>query len=110
MGNAESAAGIEVTLGGLVLTTSEPVLLALTGAPAHPAEPLGAAMNQSFTLLPGERLLLGTPRTRAADLPGRAWWPRRAAGARQPRDRRPRPPRPGSPRGGCRTARRAGYG
>jgi biotin-dependent carboxylase-like uncharacterized protein len=63
VGNAESAAGIEVTLGGLVLTTSEPVLLALTGAPAHPAEPLGAAMNQSFTLLPGERLLLGTPRT-----------------------------------------------
>ena len=63
VGNAESAAGIEVTLGGLVLTTSEPVLLALTGAPANPTEPTGAAMNQSFTLRPGERLRLGTPRT-----------------------------------------------
>lgn len=63
VGNAESAAGIEVTLGGLVLSTSEPVLLALTGAPAHPVEPLGAAMNQSFSLLPGQRLRLGNPRT-----------------------------------------------
>lgn len=63
VGNRESAAGIEVTLGGIVLTTSEPVLLALTGAPAHPAQPLGAAMNQSFTLLPGHRLRLATPRS-----------------------------------------------
>lgn len=63
VGNAESAACIEVTLGGLVLTTSELVLLALTGAPAHPAEPLGAAMNQFFTLRPGARLRLTTPRT-----------------------------------------------
>jgi biotin-dependent carboxylase-like uncharacterized protein len=62
-GNAEFSAGIEVTLGGLELTTSKPVLLALTGAPAHPAEPLGAAMNHSFTLLPGDRLRLTTPRT-----------------------------------------------
>jgi biotin-dependent carboxylase-like uncharacterized protein len=63
VGNAESAAGIEVTLGGLVLTTSEPVLLALTGAAAQPAEPLGAALNQSFSLLVGQHLRLGTPRT-----------------------------------------------
>ncbi len=63
VGNADSAAGIEVTLGGLVLTTSEPVLLSITGAPAHPAEPTGVAMNQSFTLMPGERLRLTTPRT-----------------------------------------------
>jgi len=63
VGNAESSAGIEATLGGLVLTTSEPVLLAVTGAPAHPAEPLGAAMNQSFTLRPGARLRLTPPRT-----------------------------------------------
>ncbi len=63
VGNAESAAGIEVTLGGLVLTTSEPVLLALAGAPAQPVEPLGAAMNQSFSLLPGQRLRLGVPRS-----------------------------------------------
>lgn len=63
VGNAESSAAVEVTFGGLVLTTSDPVLLALTGAPAHPVEPLGVAMNQSFTLLPGERLRLTTPQT-----------------------------------------------
>jgi biotin-dependent carboxylase-like uncharacterized protein len=63
VGNAESAAGIEVTLGGLVLTSSAPVLLAVCGAPAHPVEPLGAAVNQSFTLLPSQRLRLAAPRT-----------------------------------------------
>jgi biotin-dependent carboxylase-like uncharacterized protein len=63
VGNAESAAGIEVTLGGLVLTSSEPVLLAVCGAHAHPVEPLGAAVNQAFTLRPGQRLRLASPRT-----------------------------------------------
>ena len=61
VGNPESMAALEVTLGGLVLETDAPVLLAVTGADVSPVGASDAALNQVFTLLPGERLRLRTP-------------------------------------------------
>jgi biotin-dependent carboxylase-like uncharacterized protein len=53
VGNAEGAAALEVTLGGLVLETDEPVTVAVTGAPC------ALEMNAPFRL--EGRLVLTTP-------------------------------------------------
>jgi len=61
VGNAEQAAGLEVVLGGLRLTTDRPAVLAVTGAPCpvtvdgHPR-----GHRAALALQPGEELRLGT--------------------------------------------------
>lgn len=62
--NDEGAAGLEVTLGGLVLHAYGDVLLALTGAPCQAAvdgRPVGH--NALLPMRSGARLTLGTPRS-----------------------------------------------
>jgi biotin-dependent carboxylase-like uncharacterized protein len=62
VGNPESAAGVEITLGGLVVLFTEPATLALTGAPG----PVGLGGRQAFLNGPlrareGDRLVVGPP-------------------------------------------------
>ncbi len=64
VGNAEGAAGLEVTLGGLRLRTDAPVVLAVTGAPC----PVTAAGRRegcraALRLPAGHQLRLGAPTT-----------------------------------------------
>lgn len=56
VGNHPTLATLEVTLGGLVLTTDEDVVVATTGARCPGAEHLAP-----FSLRPGEELRLGIP-------------------------------------------------
>lgn len=64
LGNPEHAAGIEVLLGGLALRTEEPVLAAVTGAPA-PATVDGTPVGHAAVLhlKVGQVLRLGFPPT-----------------------------------------------
>lgn len=62
LGNRDSAASLEVTLGGLELEATSVMWVAVTGAPAPLAldgrvEPTGSVL----ALRPGQRLRLGTP-------------------------------------------------
>jgi biotin-dependent carboxylase-like uncharacterized protein len=62
VGNAESAAGIEVTFGGLVVRPAVDVLVALTGAPCPvtvAGEPTGT--HVTITVRAGSELQLGVP-------------------------------------------------
>lgn len=61
-GNAPSAAGLEILLGGLVVRALRPVLIGLTGAPA-PADVdgLSLAHGHLHALAPGQVLRLGAP-------------------------------------------------
>ncbi|MEC3975278.1 biotin-dependent carboxyltransferase family protein [Amycolatopsis sp. H20-H5] len=61
VGNPESNAGIETTLGGLSLRTSEHTLVAVTGASCPiTAGGRAAGPNAPIVLRPGEELVLGT--------------------------------------------------
>jgi biotin-dependent carboxylase-like uncharacterized protein len=62
VGNPESAACLEVTLGGLVARFDTPAIVALTGAPC-PVEVGGRAgfVNGPLTVAAGARLVLGRP-------------------------------------------------
>lgn len=64
VGNPEGAAGIEVLLGGLALRAQDPVLLAVTGAPA-PATVDGTPVGHASVLYleSGQVLRLGPART-----------------------------------------------
>jgi biotin-dependent carboxylase-like uncharacterized protein len=63
VGNAASAAGIEVTFGGLSVEAECVVLVAVCGAPCPLRLTSGAgAMNAPFYLRGGQRLTLGRPR------------------------------------------------
>ncbi len=59
VGNAESAAVLEVTLGGLVFVTTQAATVALTGAPCPGPLGWGAAV----TVAAGEVITLGRPTT-----------------------------------------------
>lgn len=62
VGNDESAAGIEVTLGGLVLRARGDVLVAITGAPcAVTVAGAGAGLNGPLRVPAGTELALGVP-------------------------------------------------
>ncbi len=65
VGNAASAAGIEVTFGGLAVQARGELLVAVTGAPcALDTRPTGdAGSNAPFYLRDGDRLFFGPPRT-----------------------------------------------
>ncbi|ADB35548.1 urea amidolyase related protein [Kribbella flavida DSM 17836] len=58
VGNAEDAAALEVTFGGLELVASSDLVYAVTGAPCA-----GIALNAPTVLRTGEVLRLGVPRT-----------------------------------------------
>lgn len=62
VGNPETAACVEITLGGLVARFTRPALLALTGA-VCPVELAGRAvgMNAPLPVPPGAELRVGTP-------------------------------------------------
>ncbi|NJC72507.1 biotin-dependent carboxyltransferase family protein [Planosporangium thailandense] len=62
VGNPESAACLEITLGGLVARFDEAAIVALTGAPApvRVGDRQGF-LNGPFTVRAGERLVLGAP-------------------------------------------------
>lgn len=65
VGNSASAAGIEVTFGGLAIQAHGDLLVALTGAPCPLRSQPGrgdAAINAPFCLRDGDRLSLGPPR------------------------------------------------
>ena len=63
VGNAASAAGIEVTFGGLSVEAECVVLVSVCGAPCPLRLTSGAgAMNAPFYLRGGQRLTLGRPR------------------------------------------------
>jgi biotin-dependent carboxylase-like uncharacterized protein len=64
VGNDESAAGIEVTFGGLVVRPDTDVMVALTGAPCPATvgdDPVGT--HVAFTVHAGRELRLGVPVT-----------------------------------------------
>ncbi|KGN37776.1 biotin-dependent carboxyltransferase family protein [Knoellia subterranea] len=62
VGNDEGDAGLEVTFGGLSLTTTEPVIVALTGAPgAVKVNGRGRDMFAPLALAAGDVLELGMP-------------------------------------------------
>ena len=62
VGNAASAAGIEVTFGGLSVEAECVVLVSVCGAPCPLRLTSGAgAMNAPFYLRGGQRLTLGAP-------------------------------------------------
>jgi biotin-dependent carboxylase-like uncharacterized protein len=63
VGNPESAAGLEVTLGGLVARFDAAAIVALTGAPCpvRVADRPGA-VNGPVTVRAGEHLVLGAPK------------------------------------------------
>lgn len=64
VGNPESAAGIEVTYGGLAVRADGDLLLAVTGAPCPmTVDGRVAAHNALLTLRAGELLELGSPST-----------------------------------------------
>lgn len=58
VGNLPGSASVEVTLGGLALTCTRPVTLAVTGAPCP-----GVPQDAPFTLHPGAVLRLQAPAT-----------------------------------------------
>jgi len=63
VGNPASAAGIEVTMGGLVVDVEAPVVVALTGAPSVATVTAGppVGLGVPVTLPAGARLALGAP-------------------------------------------------
>ncbi len=63
VGNPSGSAGIEVTLGGLVLLCRDATVLALTGAPCAVAVDGGpaVAMDAPAAVPPGARVALGAP-------------------------------------------------
>ena len=62
VGNPETAAGLEITFGGLTARFTAPALIALTGAPA-PGRlgPRGIAYDGPAGVVAGDELVLGTP-------------------------------------------------
>jgi biotin-dependent carboxylase-like uncharacterized protein len=62
VGNPESAAGLEVTFGGLAVQPSAPVWIALTGAPAAlTVDGRPAALYAPVPVPAGARVVIGTP-------------------------------------------------
>lgn len=63
VGNAETAACLEITLGGLALRARRAMTMALTGAPVpSTVDGRAVAMNSPFGLAAGALLVLGVPR------------------------------------------------
>lgn len=62
VGNADNAAAVEVTAGGLTIRASADVIVAVTGAECSASvDGRGAATNSTLLLRSGSRLRLGTP-------------------------------------------------
>jgi biotin-dependent carboxylase-like uncharacterized protein len=65
VGNSSSAAGIEITFGGLAVEARGEVLVAVTGAPCplRTTPDTGGVLNTPFPLRHRQRLTVGRPRT-----------------------------------------------